>query len=199
MLTSSSPLLNEQDATDPLAQRPSKRGTPYTRPWIDWTSNSVASLIFNTTILLGLFYGVGLCISTVQNTLMPPNEYCLHSVSVSYNYITFSGEGYNTYYGPKCLNPLRTISTYASGKTRCTDKEIQIGFEKIRRECEKDDFEFLDWRQIVANITDNDIASMRLVEFDEIPSGTNVTEPVRLAKSFFQRVDNTLVCFTATM
>jgi len=194
MLTSSSPLLNEQDLTDPLAQRPSKRGTPYIRPWIDWTWNSVASLIFNTTILLGLFYGVRLCISTVQNTLMPSNEYCLHSVSVSYNYITFSGEGYNTYYGPKCLNPLRTISTYASGKTLCTDKEIQIGFEKIRRECEKDDFEFLDWRHVVANITDDDIARMRLVEFDEIPSGTNVTEPVRLAKSFFQRVDNTLVC-----
>ena len=154
----------------------------------------MASLIFNTTILLGLFYGVRLCISTVQNTLMPSNEYCLHSVSVSYNYITFSGEGYNTYYGPKCLNPLRTISTYASGKTLCTDKEIQIGFEKIRRECEKDDFEFLDWRHVVANITDDDIARMRLVEFDEIPSGTNVTEPVRLAKSFFQRVDNTLVC-----
>jgi len=194
MLTSSSPLLNEQDARDLLARRPSKRGTPYTRPWIDWTWNSVASLIFNITILLGLFYGVGLCISIVQNTLLPSNEYCLHSVSVSYNYITFSGKGYNTYYGPKCLNPLRTISTYASGKMLCTDKEIQIGFEKIRRECEKDDFEFLDWRHIVANITDNDIASMRLVEFDEIPSGTNVTEPVRLAKSFFQRVDNTLVC-----
>jgi len=194
MLTSSSPLLNEQDATDPLAQRPSKRGTPYIRPWIDWTWNSVASLIFNTTILLGLLYGVGLCTSTIQKALMPSNEYCLHSVSVSYNYITFSGEGYNTYYGPKCLNPLRTISTYASGKTLCTDKEIQIGFEKIRRECEKDDFEFLDWRHVVANITGDDIARMRLVEFDEIPSGTNVTEPVRLTKSFFQRVDNTLVC-----
>lgn len=126
---------------------------------------------------------------------MPTNEYCLHSVSVSYNYITFSGEGYNTYYGPKCLNRLRTISTYASGKTICTDKEIQIGFEKIRRECENDDLEFLDWRHVVTNITDDDIAGMRIVELDEIPNGTNVTEPVRLAKSFFQRVDNTLVCF----
>lgn len=130
---------------------------------------------------------------TIQSTLMPTNEYCLHSVSVSYNYITFPGEGYNTYNGPKCLNPLRTISTYASGKLLCTDKEIQVGFEKIRRECEKDDLEFLDWRHIVANITDDDIATMRVVEFDETPSGTNVTEPVRLAKSFFQRVDNTLV------
>ncbi|KAH0288442.1 FRE family ferric-chelate reductase [Aureobasidium namibiae CBS 147.97] len=130
---------------------------------------------------------------------MPSDEYCIHSVSVSYNYLTFSGEGYNTYYGPKCLNPLRTISTYASGKTLCTDKEIQIGFEKIRRECEKDDFEFLDWRHVVANITDSDIARMRLVEFDEIPSGTNVTEPVRLAKSFFQRVDNTLMTWEYEM
>lgn len=194
MLTSSSPLLDGHDVSGPLAQRPSKRTASYTRSWVDWTWISVASLVFNTTVLLGLLYGVGACIRTVQNTLMPTNEYCLHSVSVSYNYITFSGEGYNTYYGPKCLNPLRIISTYASGKTICTDKEIEDGFEKIRRECEKANLEVLDWRQVVANITDDDITRMRVVEFDEIPSGTNITEPVRLTSSFFERVDNTLVC-----
>jgi hypothetical protein len=190
MLTSSSPLLNGQDVTDPLAQTQfsiQERKKPRARSRADWTWISVASSIFNTTILLGLLYGVGICISTIRNTLMPTNEYCLHSISVSYNYITFSGEGYNTYYGPRCLNPLRTISTYASGKTLCTDKEIKVGFEKIRRE-------FLDWRHVVANITDDDIAKMRVVEFDEIPTGTNITEPVRLSKSFFRRVGNTLVC-----
>lgn len=196
MLTSSSPLLNGQDITDPLAQTPfsiRNRVKPRVRSRTDWAWISVASSVFNITILLGLLYGIGICIATIRNTLMPTNEYCLHSVSVSYNYITFSGEGYNTYYGPKCLNPLRTISTYASGKTLCTDKEIQVGFEKIRRECEKDEFEFLDWRHVVANTTDDDIAKMRIVEFDEIPSGTNVTEPVRLSRAFFHRVGNTIV------
>lgn len=124
---------------------------------------------------------------------MPSNEYCLHAVSVSYNYITFSGEGYGTYYGPKCLNPLRTISTYASGKTFCTDKELSIGFETIRKECEDDGLEFLDWQQVVANVTDDDIAQMRVVEFDEVSEGSNVTDPVRLSNSFHERVGNTLV------
>jgi hypothetical protein len=196
MLTSSSPLLNGQDITDSLAQTPASvrnAAKRQVRSRTDWTWISVASSIFNTTILLGLLYGVGVCIAAIQNTLMPTNEYCLHSVSVSYNYITFSREGYNTYYGPKCLNPLRTISTYASGKTLCTDKEIQVGFEKIHRECEKDGLEFLDWRYVVANITNDDIAKMRVVEFNEIPTGTNVTEPVRLSRAFFHRVGNTLV------
>lgn len=127
---------------------------------------------------------------------MPSNEYCLHAVSVSYNYITFSGEGYGTYYGPKCLNPLRTISTYASGKTFCTDDEIFAGFEKIRRECEDDGLEFLDWQQVVANITHDNIAKMRVVEFDEVPAGINITDSVRLSKSFFERVGDTLVCMS---
>jgi hypothetical protein len=197
MFDSSSPLLNGQSVTETPTQSPykvTKWSKPPTRSRIDWTWISVVSLIFNTTILLGLLYGVGICIATIQKTLMPINEYCLNSVSVSYNYITFPGEGYNTYYGPKCLNPLRTISTYASGKTFCTDKEIHVGFEKIRKECEKDELEFLDWRHIVANITNDDIAKMRVVEFDEIPTGKNVTEPIRLSEALFQRVSNTLVC-----
>lgn len=127
---------------------------------------------------------------------MPSSEYCLHSVSVSYNYITFSGEGHGTYYGPKCINPLRTISTYASGKMFCTDTEISIGFEKIRGECESDGLEFLDWQHIIANITRDDIAQMRVIEFDEAPAGTNIIDPVRLSESFFGRVGNTLVCIS---
>jgi hypothetical protein len=197
MFDSSSPLLNGQNVTDPSTQilsAISMRAKPQIRSRTEWTWISVVSSIFNTTILIGLLYGVGICVGTIQKTLMPTNEYCLHSVSVSYNYITFSGEGYNTYYGPKCLNPLRTISTYASGKTFCTDKEIQIGFEKIRKECEKEELEFLDWRHIVANVTDDNIARMKVVEFDEIPTGENVTEPIRLSEAFFHRVDNTLVC-----
>jgi hypothetical protein len=197
MLDSSSPLLNGQNVTGPSTQRPfamPRRATPQPRSRTEWTWISVVSFIFNATILLGLLYGVRICVGTVQKTLMPTNEYCLNSVSVSYNYITFSGEGYNTYYGPRCLNPLRTISTYASGKTFCTDKEIHVGFAKIRKECEKDELEFLDWRHIIANITNDDIAKMRVVEFDEIPTGKNVTEPIRLSEAFFQRVGNTLVC-----
>lgn len=130
---------------------------------------------------------------------MPSNEYCLHTVSVSYNYITFSGEGYGTYYGPKCNNPLRTISTYASGKTFCTDTEIDIGFEKIREECESDGLEFLDWQQVVANITHDEIAQIRVVEFGEVPAGKNITDPVRLSESFFGRVSNTLVCISRVL
>jgi hypothetical protein len=196
MFDSSSPLLNGQNVTDSSTQPPfaiPKRATPQTRSRTEWTWIYAVSFFFNTTILLGLLYGVGLCVGTIQNTLMPANQYCLNSVSVAYNYITFSGEGYNTYYGPKCLNPLRTISTYASGTTFCTDKEIQIGFEKIRKECEKEELEFLDWRHIVANITNDDIAKMRVVEFDGIPTGENVTEPIRLSEAFFHRVGNTLV------
>ncbi|KAH0334480.1 putative plasma membrane ferric-chelate reductase, partial [Aureobasidium melanogenum] len=130
---------------------------------------------------------------------MPSNEYCLHAVSVSYNYLTFSGEGHGTYYGPKCINPLWTISTYASGKTFCTDDEIAIGFEKIRKECESDGLAFLDWQQVVANITHDDIAQMRVVEFEEVPAGTNITNPVRLSKSFFGRVGNTLMTWEYEM
>jgi hypothetical protein len=196
MLTSSSPLLDGREATDSSTGRPSacaKRSSLLGRSRIGWTWISVASLTLNTTILLGLLYGVGTCIATIKKTLMPTNEYCLNSVSVSYNYITFSGEGYNTYNGPKCLNPLRTISTYASGTTFCTDKEIEIGFEKIRRDCAKDELEFLDWRHVVANVTNDDITRMRVVDFDEIPTGQNVTNPIRLSEAFFQRVDNTLV------
>lgn len=156
----------------------------------------MASSIFNSIALLGLLYGVGVCIATIRGTLMPSNEYCLHAVSVSYNYLTFSGEGHGTYYGPKCINPLWTISTYASGKTFCTDNEIAIGFEKIRKECESDGLAFLDWQQVVANITHDDIAQMRVVEFEEVSAGTNITNPVRLSKSFLGRVSNTLVCMS---
>jgi hypothetical protein len=196
MLTSASPLLDDRDVTNLFIQRSlasAKRSSSSVRSRNGWTWISVASLILNTTILLGLLYGVGICVATIRKTLVPANEYCLNSVSVSYNYITFSGEGYNTYYGPKCLNPLRTISTYASGKTFCTEKEIEIGFEKIRKDCEKDELEFLDWRHLVANITNDDITKMRIVDFDEIPTGNNVTKSVRISESFFQRVDDTLV------
>lgn len=124
---------------------------------------------------------------------MPTDQYCLHSVSTSYNYLTFVGEGFGTYYGPTCLNPLRTISTYASGKTFCTKKEIEAGFEKIRLDCEQNEFEFLDWRSLVADITDHEIAGMRVVEFEEVPSMINLTQPVRLSRPFFERVGNTLV------
>lgn len=196
MLTSSSPLLERQDPTDMLNQRPfasPQKTALRTRSRTNWTWFSVSSFVFNATILLSLLYGVGTCTATIRSTLMPGNEYCLHTVSTSYNYITFTGEGYGTYYGPKCLNPLRTISTYASGKTFCKDKEILIGFEKIRRECEDGGLEFLDWQQVVSIVTDDDIAQMRVVEFNEVPEGTNITDPVRLSNSFFERVGNTLV------
>ncbi|KAG2168769.1 hypothetical protein JADG_008508 [Aureobasidium aubasidani] len=120
-------------------------------------------------------------------------------LSVSYNYITFAGDGYGTYNGPKCLNPLRTISTYASGKTFCTEKEIQVGFDKIRKECNNEDLEFLNWQELVANVTEGDIAGMRVVEFDELPTGMNITEPVRLSRSFLDRVGNTLMAWEYEM
>lgn len=195
MLTSSSPLLEEQDASNQLSQRsfaaPRNKSYPLSRT--NWSWTSVASTILNTTMILALLYGVGICVSTIKGTLMPSNEYCLHSVSVSYNYITFTGDGYGTYNGPKCLNPLRTISTYASGKTFCTENEIQVGFDKIRRECNKEDLEFLDWQELVADVTEEVIAGMRVVEFDELLTGTNITEPVRLSRPFLDRVRNTLV------
>jgi len=195
MLTSSSPLLEEQDASNQLSHRSfgAPRNKSYSLSRTNWSWTSVASTILNTTMILALLYGVGICVSTIKNTLMPSNEYCLHSVSVSYNYITFAGDGYGTYNGPKCLNPLRTISTYASGKTFCTENEIQVGFDKIRRECNKEDLEFLDWQELVADVTEEVIAGMRVVEFDELPTETNITEPVRLSRPFLDRVRNTLV------
>lgn len=195
MLTSSSPLLEGQNASNQLSQRSfaAPRNKSYSLSRTNWSWTSVASTIINTTTILALLYGVGICVSTIKGTLMPSNEYCLHSVSVSYNYITFAGDGYGTYNGPKCLNPLRTISTYASGKTFCTEKEIQVGFDKIRKECNNEDLEFLDWQELVANVTEGDIAGMRVVEFDELPTGMNITEPVRLSRSFLDRVGNTLV------
>ncbi|THY21177.1 putative FRE family ferric-chelate reductase [Aureobasidium pullulans] len=201
MLTSSSPLLEGQNASNQLSQRSfaAPRNKSYSLSRTNWSWTSVASTIINTTTILALLYGVGICVSTIKGTLMPSNEYCLHSVSVSYNYITFAGDGYGTYNGPKCLNPLRTISTYASGKTFCTEKEIQVGFDKIRKECNNEDLEFLDWQELVANVTEGDIAGMRVVEFDELPTGMNITEPVRLSRSFLDRVGNTLMAWEYEM
>jgi hypothetical protein len=124
---------------------------------------------------------------------MPANEYCLHTISSSYNYITFTGEGYGTYRGLRCLNPLRIASTYATGRTVCTEKEIYAGFERIRRECEKNEYTFPDWQKLTANVTDDDIMHMRIVDFEEVPRGTNITEPIRLSKEFIERIGNTLV------
>lgn len=160
----------------------------------DWSWSLVASIVFNSAIIITLLYGFGICLGTINATLMPVNEYCLHTVSTSYNYLTFAGEGYGSFFGPTCLNPLRITSTYASGKTFCTEREIDVGFEKIRKDCEKRDYEFLDWRKVVANITDDDVVNMRVVEFEDVPSIGNLTEPVLLSKPFYQRVGNTLVC-----
>ncbi|THZ20201.1 arginine-tRNA-protein transferase 1 [Aureobasidium pullulans] len=40
---------------------------------------------------------------------------------------------------------------------------------------------------------------MRAVEFDELPSGMNITEPVRLSRSFLDRVRNTLMAWEYEM
>ena len=200
MLTSSSPLLEGRHvgvsservshiASTEQSQRPSTKM---------WKRVSMPSLILNLVILSALIYGAGVSFGKIWANLLPTNQYCLHSVSTSYNYLTFSGPGYGSFYGPKCLNPTRIVSTFASGKTFCTDREIDIGFEKIREECEHQSFEFPNWRELTANITDDDIAQMRVVDFGEIPPMVNTTEPVRVSEPFFERVDTTLVSWMAT-
>ena len=194
-LSPESPLLDGRGVADPFTQehhtslatgQPGKALSIRRR-------RSIKSIIFNLTILTALVYGSKLCINTIQDTLQPKNQWCLNSVSTSYNYLTFTGAGYGSWAGPKCQNHKRIISTYASGKVFCSDPEIVAGFERIREDCRHNEMEFPDWRKVVENVSDEDIRGMRVVEFGEIPSMENVTEPVILSRAFFDRVDATLV------
>lgn len=125
--------------------------------------------------------------------VVAPSQHCVTAVYTAYNYLTFTGP-WEGFWLPKCQNPLEVISIYASSERYCRTDEQTSGFAFLQSLCQEWAHAGLIPReQVAANLTDDAIQRMRVVEFGEIPRREPVEEPILISPTYFDRTFRTVV------
>lgn len=88
-----------------------------------------------------------------------------------------------TYYENMCQYNLTVISLWATGKTYCTPKEIEVGGKFFGEQClEYGGVELVPYSEILPLLTDEYIASLPLLGLEDIDPTEIWTTPILLTK-----------------
>ncbi|PKX93593.1 ferric reductase family protein [Aspergillus novofumigatus IBT 16806] len=143
-----------------------------------------------------LFFSCLIILSHLQNALsqiIPPNERCVTAVYTAYDYISFSGHPNRGLWAPRCRNRLRVLSVYAASTVYCSDAERERGFALLEAQCrEYAGVNLIPREEFAANLTDDAISRMRVVEFRELPKKETVNTPILVSESYYSRVFRTI-------
>lgn len=127
----------------------------------------------------------------------PKNQICVSAVQQAYSTLEFEGPGYGSYYVTSCLNPMRIVSIYVSSRRYCKPDEIVPGFEGLNDVCETyGGFSILPESAVAANLTDEAIVRMPVLDMDEVSTVENVTAPFIISQSWFDLSFRTTVSLT---
>lgn len=160
----------------------------------DWNSRSNPGKPITylwMAVLSSLLVAVAPLLAKILYEGISHDQYCVYSIYYSYNYLSFAGS-HETFWESTCRNPVKVASMFASAKTYCSPAEIAPGFRLIDEYCHKDGLELLDLGPIAANMTEEYISSLRVVDFEEISRTTELTEPVLLSLSYFEKAFRTV-------
>jgi len=128
----------------------------------------------------------------------PKNQICVSAVQQAYSTLEFEGPGYGSYYVTSCLNPIRIASIYVSSRRYCKPDEIVPGFEGLNGICETyGGVSILPESAVAANLTDDAIERMPVLDMEEVPTTENVTAPFIISRSWFDLSFRTTVSLTA--
>jgi ferric-chelate reductase len=144
-----------------------------------------------------LFLSCLIILSHLQNALsqiIPPNERCVTAVYTAYDYISFSGQPSKGLWAPRCRNRLRVLSIYTASTVYCSDAERETGFAQLEDQCrEYAGVDLVPLEEFAANLTDEAISRMRVVEFRELPKRETVDTPILISELYYNRVFRTIV------
>ncbi|KAK2831891.1 hypothetical protein FQN49_007066, partial [Arthroderma sp. PD_2] len=144
-------------------------------------------------LLLGVFLP-----GLVSATDLASNQLCFSAVYGAYRSITFAGPPGEEYWVSLCRNPLKVGSIYASAKVHCKPGDISPGSAVLEEYCEKYAFKpLLPISKFAANLTDEKIAKLRVVDNGEIPPTEIVTTPVVISKKLYNLSLRTIVVYAS--
>jgi hypothetical protein len=132
--------------------------------------------------------------------ITPPNERCVTAVYTAYDYISFAGLPNKGLWEPRCQNRLHVLSIYAASILYCSDAERLTGFAQFEAQCrDYASVKLIPREEFAANLTDEAITRMRVVEFRELPKKENVDTPILISKLYYGRVLRTIVRMPACL
>jgi hypothetical protein len=149
------------------------------------------SLYLHPLALLALFS------TSLADPALKKDQYCFDAVYEAMSDLVFVGNTADDYWNSTCTNPLKLTSMYASGITYCTEHEIASGAKLLDYYCQE--YGMVDLTPISEfsqNLTAEYIKTMRVVDYEEIPSTDNISYPILMSKSYFDASFRTVVSST---
>lgn len=140
-------------------------------------------------LLLGALF-----IRIVSSKELASNEICFYAVYRAYKPIKFAGTPGKEQWVMYCRNRLKVGSIYASAKVYCQPEDILPGVAILEKTCQRRISQpLLPMSDFAANLTDENIAKMKVIENGEIPPEKKVDTPVLISKKFFDLSLKTVV------
>jgi ferric-chelate reductase len=119
---------------------------------------------------------------------------CMDGISTSIAQFTFAGGDPEDYYGTLCQLNLTTISLWAAARTYCTPQEIEAGTTLLGGYCtEYGKVELAPYSKVAPLLTDEYIAAMKVVTYDDVAKKSTLDQPVLLSSDFFEAGRRTVV------
>lgn len=145
--------------------------------------------MFLFKLLLGALF-----IRIVSSRELANNEICFSAVYRAYKPIKFAGPAGKKQWVMYCRNHLKVASIYASAKVYCQPEEILSGVGVLEENCQRRISQpLLPMSDFAANLTDETIAKMKVIENGEISPEKKVNTPVLISKKFFDLSLKTVV------
>jgi hypothetical protein len=126
------------------------------------------------------------------------DQYCLDAVYEALSDLSFEGSSADAYWESTCQNPLKVGTIYASATRYCTEYEIIAGATLLNQYCtEYGEVELLPYSDFKANLSEEYINSLRVIDYEEIPATENVTAVVLISATYFDASFRTVVCYSS--
>ncbi|KAF5862206.1 hypothetical protein ETB97_011911 [Aspergillus alliaceus] len=125
----------------------------------------------------------------------PLSERCVTAVYTAYDYVTFTtpAEVAPGLWGSRCQNTYKVTSIYAAADLYCEPYERSVGFAQFQSYCQQfAQVDLIPREALAANLTEDSISRMRIVDFGEVPRSDPADYPVLLSATFYRRVFRTI-------
>lgn len=131
-------------------------------------------------------------VSSTAAKFIPPNERCVTAAYTAYNYLTFAGPPASVWLS-RCHNPVEVTSIYAATDVHCPPDEVAPGIAQLSSFCRQfAQTDLVPRHQVAANLTEDAIEHMRVVEYGEIPRREPVEEALLISPAYFERTFRTV-------
>ena len=122
------------------------------------------------------------------------DSYCVDGIRTDLADFVFAGTNVSDYWGNICTNDLTVTSIWAAVKTYCTQKQIHDGEEMLSEYCMEYGFVTLTpYANVLPLLTDDFVASLQIVEYEDMDPTIVWNNSVLLSKQFFVAGEKTVV------